>query len=106
MVRTGFPRFDYYVDESDPNILVLRRHDGCFVAAFSARGATREGIIEAAESCEQNVSSSGVEVRPSRLSGPRRIADVNLLLCPPPDRRDREVLRQGGCYGGVAVPDH
>jgi hypothetical protein len=43
------PKFDYYLDESDPDILVLRRQDGSFVAAFSARGATRESIVEAAE---------------------------------------------------------
>jgi hypothetical protein len=30
-------------------VLVLRRQDGAFVAAFSARGATREGIVEAAK---------------------------------------------------------
>jgi hypothetical protein len=36
------------VDESDPDIMVLCRQDGSFVAAFSAWGATREGIIEAA----------------------------------------------------------
>ena len=38
----------YYLDESDPDILMLRRQDGTFVAAFSAQGATREGIVEAA----------------------------------------------------------
>ena len=27
----------YYVDESDPDIMVLCRQDGSFVAAFSAR---------------------------------------------------------------------
>jgi hypothetical protein len=43
-----FPKFDYYLDESDPDIVVLRRQDGSFVAAFSARGATREGFVEAA----------------------------------------------------------
>jgi hypothetical protein len=43
------PKFDYHLDESDPDIVVLRRQDGAFVAAFSARGATREGIVEAAE---------------------------------------------------------
>jgi hypothetical protein len=43
------PKFDYYLDESDPDIVVLRRQDGAFVAAFSARGATREGIAEAAK---------------------------------------------------------
>ena len=38
----------YYLDESDPDIVVLRRDDGTFVAAFSARGATKEGLMEAA----------------------------------------------------------
>ena len=41
-------RFDYYLDESDPDVLILRRQDGTFVAAFSAQGATREGVLEAA----------------------------------------------------------
>jgi hypothetical protein len=40
--------FNYILDESDPDILILRRQDGCFVAAFSASGATEEGIREAA----------------------------------------------------------
>jgi hypothetical protein len=40
--------FNYILDESDPDIVILRRQDGCFVAAFSARGATEEGIREAA----------------------------------------------------------
>ena len=39
---------DESVDESDPDIITLHREDGTFVAAFSARGATREGIVEAA----------------------------------------------------------
>jgi len=43
------PEFYYYIDESDPDILLLRRQDGSFVAAFSAQGATREGIVEAAK---------------------------------------------------------
>jgi hypothetical protein len=38
----------YYLDESDPDIVVLHREDGSFVAAFSASGATKEGITEAA----------------------------------------------------------
>jgi PAS domain-containing protein len=41
------PKPDYYLDESDPDVLVLRRQDGTFVAAFSALGATKEGILEA-----------------------------------------------------------
>jgi PAS domain-containing protein len=43
------PKFDYYLDESDPDTVVLRRQDGAFVAALSARGATTEGIVEAAK---------------------------------------------------------
>ena len=39
----------YYLDESDPDILMLYRHDESFAAAFSAVGATREGIVEAAK---------------------------------------------------------
>jgi hypothetical protein len=52
-----FPTFDYYLDESDPDMLVLRRQDGSLAGAFSAAGATagatagaaREGVVEAAE---------------------------------------------------------
>jgi hypothetical protein len=44
-----FPKYDYYLDESDPDTLVLRRQDSTFVAAFSAQGATKEGIVEAAK---------------------------------------------------------
>jgi hypothetical protein len=38
----------YYLDESDPDVLILRRQDASFVAAFSAQGATREGLLAAA----------------------------------------------------------
>ena len=41
--------FGYYIDESDPDIVSLHRQDGSFVAVFSASGATREGIVEAAK---------------------------------------------------------
>jgi hypothetical protein len=49
MGELRFPKFEYYLDESDPDVLVLRRQDGSFVAAFSAMGATRESIVEAAK---------------------------------------------------------
>jgi hypothetical protein len=42
------PKFGYYLDESDPDIVVLRRQNGTIVATFSAEGATKEGIAEAA----------------------------------------------------------
>jgi hypothetical protein len=44
-----FPSLEYYLDESDPDVVILRRQEGAFVTAFSARGVTREGIVEAAE---------------------------------------------------------
>ena len=43
------PAFSYYLDESDPDVVVLRRQDGAFVVAFSASGITKEGIVEAAK---------------------------------------------------------
>ena len=49
MVEPMYPKFDCYLDETDPDILILRRQDGAFVAAFSASGATKEGIAQAAE---------------------------------------------------------
>jgi hypothetical protein len=48
-LKLRFPTFDYYLDESDPDVVILRRQDGSFAAAFSARGATKEGIVEAAK---------------------------------------------------------
>jgi hypothetical protein len=47
MEELTFSMFDYDLDQSDPDVLILRRKDGSFVAAFSARGATKGGIIEA-----------------------------------------------------------
>jgi hypothetical protein len=47
--RLLFPSLSYYLEESDPDIVILRRQDDSLVAAFSARGATTEGIIEAAK---------------------------------------------------------
>jgi hypothetical protein len=48
MEERMLPKFDYYLDESDPDVVILRRQDGSFVGAFSARGFTREGVVEAA----------------------------------------------------------
>jgi hypothetical protein len=43
------PKFRYELDESDHDVVLLRRQGGTFVASFSARGATKEGIRQAAE---------------------------------------------------------
>ena len=65
------PKIHYSLDESDPDIVVLRRQDGSFVAAFSARGATREGIEETAKEdyrkvIEANAESLGLRVDDDR----------------------------------------
>jgi hypothetical protein len=49
MEEEMLPKFGYYVDESDPDMVILRRQDGAFVATFSASGVTKEGIVEAAK---------------------------------------------------------
>ena len=43
----GLPK-NYRSDETDPGVVVLLRDDGTFVAAFITRGATKEGILQAA----------------------------------------------------------
>ena len=68
----GFPKFDYHLDESDPDLVVLRRQDGSFVAAFSARGATREGIVEAAKEDYGKLIGANTESLCLRESGYRK----------------------------------
>ena len=66
------PKFDYYLDESDPDILVLRRQDGAFAAAFSAQGATREGIVEAVKEAYWKVIEANAESLGLREEGDRQ----------------------------------
>ena len=67
------PKFDYHLDESDPDVVVLRRQDGAFVAAFGARGATREGITQAAKDDYRALLGEHV-ILPSRPTEEHRIA--------------------------------
>ena len=39
---------NYRLDENDPGVVVLLRDDATFVAAIITRGATKEGILQAA----------------------------------------------------------
>ena len=66
------PKIDYYLDESDPDILVLRRQDGAFAAAFSAQGATREGIVEAAREDYRRLLEANAESLSLREIGDRQ----------------------------------
>jgi hypothetical protein len=38
MEELRFPKFDYYLDESDPDVVILRSQDGSFVAAHALSG--------------------------------------------------------------------
>jgi hypothetical protein len=51
------PGFRYYLDESDPDVVVLCRKDGGFVAAFNAREVTKEG------SCWPRRKTTGLVLR-------------------------------------------
>jgi hypothetical protein len=72
MEEKTLPKFDYYIDKSDPDIVVLRRQDGAFVAAFSARGATRESIVEAAKEDYCKVIEAKAESLGLREEGGRK----------------------------------
>ena len=69
MDELKLPAFSYYLDESDPDVVVLRRQDGSFVAAFSARGITKEGIVEAAK--EDYRALAGEYLRSGSETDPR-----------------------------------
>jgi hypothetical protein len=71
MEELSFPKFDYYLDESDPDVVILRRQDGSFVAAFSARGATREGIVEVAKEDYGSLMETNADLLGLRGDGDR-----------------------------------
>ena len=71
MEEKKLPKFDYYLDESDPDIVVLHRQDGSFVAAFSGRGATREGIVEATREDYKKLTEANVKHLGLREEGGR-----------------------------------
>ena len=73
MDEVELPAFSYYLDESDPDVVVLRRQDGSFVAAFSSRGITKGGVVEAAKEdyralAREYLRSSGSEADESQRS--------------------------------------
>ena len=49
MDDAGFLPAGYRLDETDADVVVLRRADGSFVAAFSVQGAPEGSIRAAAE---------------------------------------------------------
>ncbi len=76
----------YVLDESDPDTVTLRRTDGSFVAAFSARGVTKEGVLKAVkEDCAEEDCGEHEQEKPDRF---RRGMDAarhdGLVCCYPP----------------------
>ncbi|HEX5847886.1 MAG TPA: hypothetical protein VFY59_01720 [Rubrobacter sp.] len=59
----------YLLDESNPDIVTLRRKDGTFVAAFSTQGATKEGIRDTA------MEDSGNPTSPRKARGRGPVGD-------------------------------
>jgi hypothetical protein len=72
MEELGFPKFDYHLDESDPDVVILCRQDGSFVAAFSARGATKQGILEAAKEDYGRLMEANADLLGLRGDGDRK----------------------------------
>jgi hypothetical protein len=66
------PKIDYYIDQSDPDVVILRRQDGTFVAAFSARGATTEGLLEAAKEDYGRLIEANADLLDLRGAGARK----------------------------------
>jgi hypothetical protein len=52
--------------------VILRRQDGAFVAAFSAIGATREGIAEAAKEDYRRLIEANADLLGVRGEGDRK----------------------------------
>jgi hypothetical protein len=72
MEEKKLPKFDYYLDESDPDIVLLRRQDGAFAAAFSASGATTEGILKAAKEDYGRLLEANADLLGLREGGKRK----------------------------------
>ena len=102
MAQPNLPEFDYYLDESDPDVLVLRRQDGSFVSAFSARGATKEGVVEAAREdysalLEEHSGSLGL------LRGVGQTRKRLTVTIPTPSRRLRGRCSQLMKFYGLCI---
>jgi hypothetical protein len=68
------PKFDYYVDKSDPDIVVLRRQEGSFVAAFSARGGHEVGYRGGRQGGLRQAGRGS----PSLPTGSPHLSDLNI----------------------------
>jgi hypothetical protein len=60
-----FPLLGYYTDESDPDMVILCRQDGSFVAAFSSQGVTWDGIVDAAREDSRGLPGVRNDTAPS-----------------------------------------
>jgi hypothetical protein len=96
------PKIDYYLGESDPDILLLRRQDGSF-AAFSAQGAAIEGIVEAPKDDYWKVIEAnacrGYGRKTEMLTAPDQALTSRFCPSSGPTKgdRNRSYVRQGEC---------
>ena len=73
------PKFDYHIDESDPDVVVLRRQDGAFVAAFSAKGVTRSYLINTAQVIQDAACPHRIGLKQTRNCHLRSFAKHRIL---------------------------
>jgi hypothetical protein len=66
------PKIDYYIDQQDQGVVILRRQDGTFVAAFSARGAATEGLLEAAKEDHRRLIEANADLLNFEQTAPER----------------------------------
>ena len=97
------PKVDYYLDESDPDIVVLRRQVGLFVAAFSAWGPRGRVSWKAAKEDYWKVietNACGCYGRKKEmLTAPDRALTRSSCPFPGPTKgsRRKSNARRGGC---------
>jgi hypothetical protein len=66
------PKIGHYIDQQDPGVVILRRQDGTFVAAFSARGAATEGLPEAAKEDHGRLIEANADLSNFEQTAPER----------------------------------
>ena len=66
--KLPFPAFNYYLDELDPDVLILRRQDGSFMAAFEAFSAKLRGDTDLDALSDDLVGVVSETMQPAHVS--------------------------------------
>ena len=77
------PKFDYYLDESDPDMVILRRQDGSFVGAFSAVVviALHDPSVQPSSGPPSSCGTAGCTTGSPRPLGAHLLRGMVLRLC-------------------------